>query len=198
MESFSSSTTEEQVREQAKLNMVVSVDNAISTLESSKTEYEMQLLSVSDTINNSVITSESSGQIVFYDDLSVGNTLQSGAQVAKVIPSDKELKTTLYIPSTDISDVKVGQKVEYTVSSISSTDYGKVYGKITDVSADSFADQSNNMMYYKAEATLDSSSLSNLSGEIKELKSGMTVEAHIISGSKKIIIWFLEQLNFID
>lgn len=198
LESFSSSTTEEQVREQAKLNMVVSVDNAISTLESSKTEYEMQLLSVSDTINNSVITSESSGQIVFYDDLSVGNTLQSGAQVAKVIPSDKELKTTLYIPSTDISDVKVGQKVEYTVSSISSTDYGKVYGKITDVSADSFADQSNNMMYYKAEATLDSSSLSNLSGEIKELKSGMTVEAHIISGSKKIIIWFLEQLNFID
>lgn len=198
LESFSSSTTEEQVREQAKLNMVVSVDNAISTLESSKTEYEMQLLSVNDTINNSVITSESSGQIVFYDDLSVGNTVQSGAQIAKVIPSDNELKTTLYIPSTDISDVKVGQKVEYTVSSISSTDYGKVYGKITDVSADSFADQSNNMMYYKAEATLDSSSLSNLSGEIKELKSGMTVEAHIISGSKKIIIWFLEQLNFID
>lgn len=198
LESFSSSTTEEQVREQAKLNMVVSVDNAISTLESSKTEYEMQLLSVNDTINNSVITSESSGQIVFYDDLSVGNTVQSGTQIAKVIPSDNELKTTLYIPSTDISDVKVGQKVEYTVSSISSTDYGKVYGKITDVSADSFADQSNNMMYYKAEATLDSSSLSNLSGEIKELKSGMTVEAHIISGSKKIIIWFLEQLNFID
>ena len=198
LESFSSSTTEEQVREQAKLNMVVSVDNAISTLESSKTEYEMQLLSVSDTINNSVITSESSGQIVFYDDLSVGNTVQSGTQIAKVIPSDNELKTALYIPSTDISDVKVGQKVEYTVSSISSTDYGKVYGKITDVSADSFADQSNNMMYYKAEATLDSSSLSNLSGEIKELKSGMTVEAHIISGSKKIIIWFLEQLNFID
>lgn len=198
LESFSSSTTEEQVREQAKLNMVVSVDNAISTLESSKTEYEMQLLSVNDTINNSVITSESSGQIVFYDDLSVGNTVQSGAQIAKVIPSDNELKTTLYIPSTDISDVKVGQKVEYTVSSISSTDYGKVYGKITDVSADSFADQSNNMMYYKAKATLDSSSLSNLSGEIKELKSGMTVEAHIISGSKKIIIWFLEQLNFID
>lgn len=31
LESFSSSTTEEQVREQAKLNMVVSVDNAIST-----------------------------------------------------------------------------------------------------------------------------------------------------------------------
>ena len=198
LESFSSSTTEEQVREQAKLNMVVSVDNAISTLESSKTEYDMQLLSVNDTINNSVITSESSGQIVFYDDLSVGNTVQSGTQIAKVIPSDNELKTTLYIPSTDISDVKVGQKVEYTVSSISSTDYGKVYGKITDVSADSFADQSNNMMYYKAEATLDSSSLSNLSGEIKELKSGMTVEAHIISGSKKIIIWFLEQLNFID
>ena len=137
-------------------------------------------------------------EIVFYDDLSVGNTVQSGTQIAKVIPSDNELKTALYIPSTDISDVKVGQKVEYTVSSISSTDYGKVYGKITDVSADSFADQSNNMMYYKAEATLDSSSLSNLSGEIKELKSGMTVEAHIISGSKKIIIWFLEQLNFID
>lgn len=71
------------------------------------------------------------------------------------------------------------------VSSISSTDYGKVYGEITDISADSFADESSGKIYYKAEATLESSSLTNLSGEIKELKSGMTVEAHIVSGSKK-------------
>ena len=119
-------------------------------------------------------------------------------QVAKILPLNNELRTILYIPNTEISDVKVGQKVEYTVSSISSTDYGKVYGEITDISADSFVDESSGTIYYKAEATLDNLSLSNLSGEIKDLKSGMTVEAHIISGSKKIILWFLEQLNFID
>lgn len=198
LDSFSSSTSETQVKEQAKLNMVVSVDSTISTLENAKTEYEMQLLSVNDTLDNSVITSEISGQIVFYDELSVGNTVQSGVEVAKIIPSNNELRTILYIPNTEISGVKVGQKVEYTVSSISSTDFGKVYGEITNISADSFADVSSSAVYYKAEATLDNSSLSNLSGEIKDLKSGMTVEAHIISGSKKIIIWFLEQLNFID
>lgn len=198
LDSFSSSTSETQVKEQAKLNMVVSVDSTISTLENAKTEYEMQLLSVNDTLDNSVITSEISGQIVFYDELSVGNTVQSGVQVAKIIPSNNELRTILYIPNTEISNVKIGQEVEYTVSSISSTDYGKVYGEITGISADSFADESSGTIYYKAEATLSSSYLSNLSGEIKDLKSGMTVEAHVISGSKKIIIWFLEQLNFID
>ena len=198
LDSFSSSTSENQVKEQAKLNMIVSVDSTISTLENAKTEYEMQLLSVNETLENSVITAEISGQIVFYDELSVGNTVQVGVQIAKIMPSNNELRTILYIPNTEISDVKIGQKVEYMVSSISSTDYGKVYGEITDISADSFADESSGKIYYKAEATLESSSLTNLSGEIKELKSGMTVEAHIVSGSKKIIIWFLEQLNFID
>lgn len=198
LDSFSSSTSETQVKEQAKLNMFVSIDSVISTLQTTKTEYEMQLLSINDTLDKSIVKAEVSGQIVFYDELSVGNTVQSGVQVAKIIPLNNKLRTVLYIPNTEISDVKVGQKVEYTISSISSTDYGKVYGKITDISADSFADESSGTVYYKAEATLDSLSLSNLSGKTKELKSGMTVEAHIVSGSKKIIIWLLEQLNFVD
>lgn len=136
LDSFSSSTSENQVKEQAKLNMIVSVDSTISTLENAKTEYEMQLLSVNETLENSVITAEISGQIVFYDELSVGNTVQVGVQIAKIMPSNNELRTILYIPNTEISDVKIGQKVEYMVSSISSTDYGKVYGEITDISAD--------------------------------------------------------------
>lgn len=198
LDSFSSSTSETQVKEQAKLNMIVSIDSTISTLETKKTEYEMQLLSVNDTLDNSVITSESSGQIVFYDELSVGNTVQSGVQVAKIIPLNNELKTILYIPSTEISDVKIGQEVEYTVSSISSTDFGNVYGKIVDISADSFIDESSGTVYYIAVGTLENKSLFNFFGEEKFLKSGMTVEGHIISDSKKIIIWFLEQLSYIN
>ncbi len=141
LDSFSSSTSENQVKEQAKLNMIVSVDSTISTLETAKNEYEMQLLSVNDTLENSVIVAEISGKIVFYDELAVGNIVQGGVPVAKIVPSNNELRAILYIPNTEISDVKIGQKVEYTVSSISSTDYGKVYGKITDISADSFVDE---------------------------------------------------------
>ncbi len=198
LKKFTSSTSEEEVKEQAKLNMIVSIDSTISTLENTKLDNEIQLLSINDTINNARVTSEISGQIVYYDELSVGNTIQSGTQIAKIIPSDNNLRTVLYIPSTDISNIKIGQEIEYTISSISSTDYGKVYGKITSISADSFVDETSGTTYYKAEGTLDSSYLSNLSGEKKDLKSGMTLEAHIVSGSKKLIVWFLEQLNFID
>lgn len=195
---FSSATSEKEIKEQAKLNMLVSVDSTISALKSAKDENEMQLLSVNDTVNNSNIKSEITGQIVYYNEFSKGDTIQSGAQIAKIIPANNELRTVLYIPGSEISNIQVGQQVEYTISSISSTDFGKVRGKITSISADSFVNEANATVYYKAEGTLDSSSLSNLSGEIKNLKSGMNVEAHVISGSKKIIIWFLEQLNFTD
>ncbi len=100
LDSFSSSTSEAQVKEQAKLNMIVSIDNTISSLETTKAEYEMQLLSVNDTLENSIITAETPGQIVFYDELSVENNLQSGVQIAKIIPSNNELRTILYIPNT--------------------------------------------------------------------------------------------------
>ncbi len=198
LKNFDSSTSEAQVKEQVKLNMMVAIDNAISSLEGAKLENEMQLLSINDTIDNSKVTSEISGQIVFYNELSAGNTIQSGEQIAKIVPINNDFRTILYISNADISNVKVGQKVEYTVSSISSADYGKLYGKITSISADSFVDEASGTTYYKAEGTIDSSSVSSLSGETKYLKSGMSVEAHIVSGSKKLIIWFLEQLNFIN
>lgn len=190
--------TEEQVIEQAKLNMVVSINSTINSLENTKMEYDIQLLSVNEEINNSTVKSEISGEIMYYNDFSEGDTIQGGTQIAKIIPSGDKLKTILYITDSDISNIKIGQSIEYTVTSISSVDYGKVYGKITNISADSFIDESNGMVYYKAEGTLDLSSLTNLSGDVKNLKTGMTVEAHIISGSKKIIIWCLEQLNFIS
>ena len=197
LNTFSSATSEKDIREQAKLNMLVSIDITISNLETAKEEYEMQLMAINDTIDNSQIKADASGQIVYFNELSVGNVIQSGDKIAKVIPTNTEVKAILYIPSAVISDIKVGQKVEYTIASISTTDYEKVGGTITDITADSFINESTGMTFYKAEATVDNLTLTNLSGEEKNIIPGMTVEAHIVLENKKIIIWLLEQLNFI-
>ena len=198
IESFTSGTTVEQIKDQSKLNMMVSIDSTISALKTSKTDLELQLIPIDETIKNSKIEAETSGQIIFYDDFVVGNNLQAGSKIFKIIPSDNELKAILYIPSDKISEIKVGQKIEYTVSSISTTEYGKASGVIKKISADSFVEESSGVIYYRAESTLNELSLSKKSGEAKELISGMTFEAHVISGTKKIFWAFVEVLFFSD
>lgn len=195
IESFSSSTTVEQIIDQCKLNMMVSIDSTISALKTSKTDLELQLIPIDETIKNSKIEAEISGQIIFYDDFVVGNNLQAGSKLFKIMPSDNTLKAILYIPSDKISEIKVGQKIEYTISSISTTEYGKASGIIKNISADSFVDESSGVAYYRAESTFNELSLSKKSGKAKILKTGMTFDAHIISESKRLIIWFLEKIN---
>ena len=54
------------------------------------------------------------------------------------------------------------------------------------------------MKYYIAQATLSENTLTNKDGNVREIRTGMLLEAKSISGSKKIITWLLEKLNFVD
>lgn len=61
-----------------------------------------------------------------------------------------------------------------------------------------FANESAQTKFYIANASMSEYSLENNSGEKREVKTGMLVQAKTISGSKKAIVWLMEKLNFIN
>ena len=155
-----------------------------------------QLLGIEKSIEQSEIKAELDGVLVYTQDYSVGDNLSAGTVIGTLVPSSENYEAIIYIPEYNIAEISVGQEIEYVFSSISATDFGKVYGEITEISKDSFVDQSTGQKFYKAVSTITNTVLSNKEGETRKIQNGMLVEVHAITGRRTVLNWLLDKLNF--
>lgn len=188
--------TKETSVEKVKNSYYSSINNSIKTLNSELDQLNAQVLEIDETISNLSLKAEQDGVLIYAQELAVGDTIGSGTTIASIVPNTNDYTVVIYIPEYNASAVKVGQKVEYAFTSISATDYGKVYGEILTISDDSFTNQSDGQKYYKATASIEKTELTNKDGEKRSIKVGMLAEVHTITGTQMIITWLLDKLNF--
>lgn len=181
-----------------KNEAVVTVNSEIDALKDNITSLKSQLAEVNETIKNAEIKASVDGTVTLISELSTGDIVQAGSSLCSIIPSGDDLKVTLYIPENEIAKVKVGQKTEYIIDAIPYNEYGKITGEILSISADSIASESTGTKFYIAQASLSTYSLTNKEGNVRAVRTGMLLEAKSISGSKRVITWLLEKINFID
>lgn len=184
--------------ERIKSSYYTNVNNSITGLEEEIKNLKSQKIELEKIINDSVLRAEQDGVLVFSQDLSEGDVIGTGATVATIVPTSGNFIVYIYIPERYAADVKVGQKAEYSFRSISSTDYGKVFGKIETISNDSFLNQSDGQKYYKVTASIDKNVLERKKGDKLELKVGMIAEVHVITGKQSVFSWMMDKLNFSD
>lgn len=156
-----------------------------------------QLKNVQLSISQTSLTAEKDGVLIYSREYSAGDVISAGELICTIVPATDEYRVVMYIPEYSISETFVGQEVEYVIAVAPNIDFGKIYGVITEISQDSFVDQASGQKYYKALATLPFAKLTDKDGQERNLKNGMLVEIHAITGHKKIITWLLEKLNFI-
>ncbi|WP_288705420.1 HlyD family efflux transporter periplasmic adaptor subunit [uncultured Ruminococcus sp.] len=181
-----------------KNEAIITINSEIDSINSNIASIESQLMEIAETIKSCEIKATVDGTVTLINEANTGDIIQAGSSLCSIIPSGSELKVTLYIPESDIAKVEVGQKTEYIIDSIPYTEYGRITGVITSISADSIGDESTGAKYYIGQANLDTTSLSNEAGDVREVRTGMLLEAKTISGSKRVITWLLEKINFID
>lgn len=189
---------EKLTADKMKTEAVIAINSEIDSLNDSIINLKSQIAEIDETISNSEIKANVDGTVTLINERNTGDIVQAGEAMCSIIPGGSELKATLYIPENEIAKINPGQKTEYIFDSIPYDEYGKITGEILSVSADSIADQTTGMKYYIAKASLSSNSLTNKAGNIREVRTGMMLEARSITGSKKAITWLLEKINFID
>lgn len=189
---------EELSEEKLKNEAVITVNTELDNINENISSIESQLAEVNETIRNSEVKASYDGTVTLVDEMNEGDIVQAGNPLCSIIPNDDELKVLLYIPENEVSKIKVGQKTEYIFDAIPYNEYGKITGEITSISADSVLNESAGTKFYIAQANLSAHSLKNTDGNVREVKTGMMVEAKTISGSKKAIVWLLEKVNLMD
>lgn len=180
-------------------NLTVQLNEQIEAEQARIKELNNQLHLLQVNKNDREIHAPIDGIANIVTEVSVGDNLMAGTKLLTIIPEHgTEYVVQMAVRNQDIASFKPGDHVKYSFQAIPAQEYGHLSGEIQHISADAAIDQASGVSYYLVEASVSSNVLSSKSGEKKQIKVGMTTEAHIVTDRQKILFWLLHRLNLRD
>ncbi len=121
-----------------------------------------------------------------------GAVVRPADPVMYLIPQDRPLVITSQIPAIDVDQVYLGQPVTLRFPAFDARTTPELFGKVTRVSADTFADERTGQTFYRAEIVPDDGEMGKLEG--LALVPGMPVEAYIRTGDRSPLEYLIRPL----
>ena len=181
------------------IDILVSIDENIKVNKTKIEELDKNLKSININIDDCKVKAPMDGIVNIIKDVTVQELLQSGTEIATIIPDDNsKYKVQLFLSNKDIADIKVGDKVKYHFEALPYKEYGELMGILDKISTDAKVDPQSGSSYYAVESYVENIPLYSYKGKKSELKIGMSCEAQIITKRKKILYYLLEKINLKD
>lgn len=183
---------------QTYLQLVSELGNEYSQVEQviSELKGNMQVNEKRDA--NHTVHATGEGIVHYHTPLKIGTTLQQGQVIAEISKHDESTYyVETFVPTTEISKVKVGQKVDLAVVGVNVQKYGTLKGTIQTIDTGVVTQrvEQSNQQFYRIHVALDSKTLAHGNQEIKLVLS-MPVEVRIVYDEETYFDWLLEQLRF--
>lgn len=185
--------------EKMKVDMLVQTENELSINKSNLDNAQVSLRNIEINIDNSSVKASIDGIVNVYSEISTGDFLQGGVEIATIVPDvSTEYRVQLMVPNENIAEVELGQKIKYHFHALPFREYGEAEGIVQKISNDSRVDSETGISYYVVEATLEETKMESYKGDIREVKVGMACEAQVVTKSRSILRWLLEKINLRD
>ena len=182
-------------KDKNKTTILAQIEEQKSLNNSKIEELDMSIKEIDTSIEKCYIKAELDGKIDIKNELQSGMIVQSGTIVGEIINDESELEVGLIILDKDIGKLKVGQSIKYDISSFPYTEFGFIDGEIESLSINSNIDEKTGVIYYTGVGSLEKTSVENYNNESFDIKNGMSCEAKIITGKKRMLYYVLEKLN---
>lgn len=121
------------------------------------------------------------------------SVIRPAEPILYIVPQDRPMVVAARISPVNVDEVRLGQPVGLRFASFDSRTTPEIFGQITDLSADTLADETSGTRYYRAEVTLDPAEVAKL-GELA-LVPGMPVEVFIRTGERTPIAYLLKPFS---
>ncbi|KTD18583.1 HlyD family secretion protein [Legionella lansingensis] len=122
-----------------------------------------------------------------------GNVAKAADVLMEIVPEGERLIAESRIQPQDIGYIKTGAQVKVKILTYDYARFGTIDGQVSNISASTFFDEKGNP-YYKAQIQLAKQYLGSPTQK-KSLKSGMTVQADIITGSKTLLEYLFKPIQ---
>jgi membrane fusion protein len=167
--------------------------NAIAELERALIMAERELVEI-EASRATVVTAPQAGAVTGLA-AEVGQPVEPGAVLARIVPHDATLVAELLAPSRAVGFIGVGDEVRLRYAAFPYQKFGHARGTVTAVSAATVAADAarGGEPSYLITVALESQAMSAY-GEPRRLLPGMTVEADVLGERRRLYEWVLEPL----
>ncbi|MBS4095202.1 MAG: HlyD family type I secretion periplasmic adaptor subunit [Sulfuricella sp.] len=166
--------------------------NEMGTVRAEIAEVEETLQRLQAKVDRLVVRSPNNGHVQDLKVQTIGQVIQPGALLMQIVPVDAPLEAVVKIPPKDIGYVKIGQPVNLRVTSFDYARFGIAKGTLKRVTATSIIGE-DNKPYYRGWVSVKNPYVGDIPGRYP-LKTGMSLEAEIVTGEKTLIAYLSKPL----
>ncbi|MDJ0675730.1 MAG: HlyD family efflux transporter periplasmic adaptor subunit [Calothrix sp. MO_167.B42] len=169
--------------------------------------YHKEKQQVDNQLQYMVIRATSDGTILKLNLRNPGQVIRASEAIAEIVPQDTPLVLKAMVPTSEIQNVAVNQKVQLRVEACAYPDYGTLNGVVTAISPDAIQPQANNTATFTPvsnsnssyfEATIKPENISFGNGNHTcSIKAGMNAKADIISKQETALQYILRKARLI-
>lgn len=124
--------------------------------------------------------------------VTVGGVVAPGGTLMMIVPDQDQLTIEAKIATTDIDQVRVGQRVHIRLVALNQRLTPEVLGEVTRVAADLSREQQTGVTYFTVRMRIFEQEIKRIGG--RPLVSGMPVEAMIQTGERSAFSYFMRPL----
>lgn len=183
-------TNQEQLRQletTAPISQALEQKNRIARLQSEINAAELSL-------QQTTITSPVAGIITNLNVRSSGAIVQSGQDLATIVPTDAPLVVDAKVPNKDIAFIEKGLLVKLKFDAFPYQDYGSIEGKIIEISPDAQTDEKTGESSYKVIIEPQQTEIKAKDKKVA-LRPGLTLTADIVTERKSVLKQLFAPLN---
>jgi len=182
----------EHTLESIRLGMLVQIEDALNTNRINSDRNQNDLKSLELNIKKANVVSPIEGILHLEAGINEGDFLYSGMKIGTIIPdAGGEFEVQLMVANEDIADIKEGQRIKYRLLAHPFREYGEFEGYVKSIGADAIINPELGGSYFLVKASIEIQ-------DRPQIRVGMVCEARLVTGTRKIILWFLERINLID
>jgi epimerase transport system membrane fusion protein len=165
-------------------------------LEASRIDLESQHSALKDKLSRIELRAPVAGKIKGFNVVTTGAVIKAGEPIMEIVPHESSFTIHARVSPMDIDSLYPGLKAEVRIPAFDGSQYfPSLYSDLKDVSADVFAEERSEEVYYKATLAMDGGSMEVLRNQKLQLVSGMPVEVVIKTGERTLLDYLIKPLR---
>ena len=119
--------------------------------------------------------------------------VNTGDILLELVPTGSDLMVEARLDPKDIAEITIGNDVKISLTAFDPTRYGRIDGKVKNISADAISDGNSNQQYYVVDISLDSKLFEDNGDEVTVLP-GMVASIDVLSGKRTVLDYFWQPM----
>ena len=166
----------------------------LSTIDGELIELNARIPALEDRVERTSVKSPVDGVINRINYITADAYINTGEVLLEIVPTGTDLIVESKINPKDIADIVIGQDVKISFSAYDASKFGRVDGKVINISADAIADPKTTEQYYSVDVSIVGALYEDNGAEVTILP-GMGATVEVLSGKRTILDYFWQPIS---